>query len=201
MNTHLYSKVDLTEDDKDHSLREDIRRLGRILGDTVRNQHGAAIFDLIERVRQNSIRFRRDADQAARAQLESTLDTLTSDETTQVIRAFSYFSHLVNLAEDQHHVRRTRAHLIAGSASRRGSLAHTIEALYDGGHSTRQLLDFFQTAENQVGTAREIGPVQAVAITQTVKEPADEKFGSGVLALHRPHGLASRHKFRPSTAR
>ncbi|CAN5842098.1 phosphoenolpyruvate carboxylase [soil metagenome] len=147
MNTHLYSKVDLTEDDKDHSLREDIRRLGRILGDTVRNQHGAAIFDLIERVRQNSIRFRRDADQAARAQLESTLDTLTNDETTQVIRAFSYFSHLVNLAEDQHHVRRTRAHLIAGSATRPGSLAHTIEALYDGGHSTRQLLDFFQTAE------------------------------------------------------
>ncbi|QJQ05590.1 phosphoenolpyruvate carboxylase [Undibacterium piscinae] len=147
MNTHLYSKVDLSEDDKDHSLREDIRRLGRILGDTVRNQHGDEIFDLIETVRQNSIRFRRDADPAARSELESTLDSLTNDQTTQVIRAFSYFSHLVNLAEDQHHVRRTRAHLIAGSAARRGSLAHTIEALYENGHSTAQLLEFFQTAE------------------------------------------------------
>lgn len=147
MNTHLYTKVDLSEDDKDHSLREDIRRLGRILGDTVRNQHGDEIFELIETVRQNSIRFRRDADPAALSELESTLDSLSNDQTTQVIRAFSYFSHLVNLAEDQHHVRRTRAHLIAGSATRRGSLAHTIEALYENGHSTAQLLEFFQTAE------------------------------------------------------
>ncbi|WP_422978714.1 phosphoenolpyruvate carboxylase [Undibacterium sp. Ji49W] len=134
-------------DDKDQSLREDIRRLGRILGDTVRNQHGDEVFDLIEQVRQNSIRFRRDADEAARAELETTLDTLTNDQTTQVIRAFSYFSHLVNLAEDQHHIRRTRAHLIAGSAPRQGSLAHTIEALYNTGHSSEQLLDFFQTAQ------------------------------------------------------
>lgn len=150
MNAHLYPKADPSDDgkdDKDLSLREDIRRLGRILGDTVRSQHGDQIFELIERVRQNSIRFRRDADQATRAELESTLDTLTNDQTTQVIRAFSYFSHLVNLAEDQHHVRRTRAHLIAGSAPRQGSLAHTIEALYNTGHSTEQLLNFFQTAE------------------------------------------------------
>ncbi|MFZ6870607.1 phosphoenolpyruvate carboxylase [Undibacterium sp. Di27W] len=134
-------------DDKDQSLREDIRRLGRILGDTVRNQHGDEVFDLIEQVRQNSIRFRRDADEAARAELETTLDTLTNDQTTQVIRAFSYFSHLVNLAEDQHHIRRTRAHLIAGSAPRQGSLAHTIDALYNTGHSSQQLMDFFETAQ------------------------------------------------------
>lgn len=135
------------DDDKDQSLREDIRRLGRLLGDTVRNQHGDEAFDLIERVRQNSIRFRRDADQAARVELESTLNTLTNDQTTQVIRAFSYFSHLVNLAEDQHHIRRSRAHQIAGSAPRQGSLAFTIDALYNTGHSTQQLLDFFEHAQ------------------------------------------------------
>ncbi|MFZ6772696.1 phosphoenolpyruvate carboxylase [Undibacterium sp. SXout7W] len=149
MNAYLLlpSKMNDISDDKDQSLREDIRRLGRLLGDTVRNQHGDEIFDLIEQVRQNSIRFRRDADEAARAELETTLDTLTNDQTTQVIRAFSYFSHLVNLAEDQHHIRRTRAHQIAGSAPRQGSLAHTIEALYKTGHSTQQLLDFFETAQ------------------------------------------------------
>ena len=149
MNAHLHPQLKMNDisDDKDQSLREDIRRLGRILGDTVRNQHGDEIFDLIEQVRQNSIRFRRDADEAARAELETTLDTLTNDQTTQVIRAFSYFSHLVNLAEDQHHIRRTRAHLIAGSAPRQGSLAHTIEALYNTGHSSQQLLDFFQSAQ------------------------------------------------------
>ena len=149
MNAHLHPQLKMNDisDDKDQSLREDIRRLGRILGDTVRNQHGDEVFDLIEQVRQNSIRFRRDADEAARAELETTLDTLTNDQTTQVIRAFSYFSHLVNLAEDQHHIRRTRAHLIAGSAPRQGSLAHTIEALYNTGHSSQQLLDFFETAQ------------------------------------------------------
>ncbi len=134
-------------DDKDQSLREDIRRLGRILGDTVRNQHGEEVFSLIETVRQNSIRFRRDADVAARADLENTLDTLTNDQTTHLIRAFSYFSHLVNLAEDQHHIRRTRAHLIAGSAPRRGSLAHTIETLFSADNATENLTNFFQTAE------------------------------------------------------
>ncbi|MFC3178962.1 phosphoenolpyruvate carboxylase [Undibacterium amnicola] len=134
-------------DDKDQSLREDIRRLGRILGDTVRHQHGEEVFSLIETVRQNSIRFRRDADVAARAELENTLDTLTNDQTTHLIRAFSYFSHLVNLAEDQHHIRRTRAHLIAGSAPRRGSLAHTIETLFASENGAENLNTFFQTAE------------------------------------------------------
>lgn len=134
-------------DDKDQSLREDIRRLGRILGDTVRNQHGDEVFSLIETVRQNSIRFRRDADHAARQALENTLDTLTNDQTTHLIRAFSYFSHLVNLAEDQHHIRRTRAHLIAGSSPRRGSLAHTIETLFAGDNAAQNLESFFETAQ------------------------------------------------------
>lgn len=134
-------------DDKDQSLREDIRRLGRILGDTVRNQHGDEVFSLIETVRQNSIRFRRDADHAAREALENTLDTLTNDQTTHLIRAFSYFSHLVNLAEDQHHIRRTRAHLIAGSSPRRGSLAHTIETLFAGDNAAQNLETFFETAQ------------------------------------------------------
>src|SRR5450830_47969 len=149
MNTHLHPQLKMNDkdDDKDQSLREDIRRLGRLLGDTVRNQHGDEVFDLIEQVRQNSIRFRRDADEAARSELEATLDGLTNDQTTQVIRAFSYFSHLVNLAEDQHHIRRTRAHQIAGSAPRAGSLAHTIESLYNTGHTSEQLIDFFQTAQ------------------------------------------------------
>ena len=53
-------------DDKDLPLRDDIRLLGRILGDTVREQRGAVAFDTVERIRQSSIRFRRDEDGAAR---------------------------------------------------------------------------------------------------------------------------------------
>ena len=59
--------------EKDIPLREDIRLLGRILGDTVRSQEGDAVFDIIEGIRQSSIRFRRDEDQVARRELEAAL--------------------------------------------------------------------------------------------------------------------------------
>ncbi len=135
-----------TSDDKDVQLREDIRRLGRILGDTVRSQHGEEIFNTIELVRQSSIRFGRDGDQAGKQNLETMLDALSNDDMTKVIRAFSYFSHLSNIAEDQHHIRRTRAHLIAGSPPKQGSLAFTMNTLLDRGHTPAQLQEFFQTA-------------------------------------------------------
>ena len=133
--------------DKDAPLREDIRLLGRLLGDTVRDQQGAAAFELIERIRQNSVRFRRDDDIVARRELEDMLDALSRDQTIQVVRAFSYFSHLANIAEDQHHIRRSRAHLIAGSAPREGSLAHALEAaLASGTTDAAGQDDFFDTA-------------------------------------------------------
>lgn len=133
-------------DDKDQQLREDIRELGRILGDTVRSQHGDDIFNIIEAIRQSSIRFGRDGDEVAKQSLEAMLNGLTNDQTTKVIRAFSYFSHLSNIAEDQHHIRRTRAHLIAGSSPKEGSLAYTITMLMERGVTMPQLLAFFQTA-------------------------------------------------------
>ena len=133
--------------DKDAPLREDIRLLGRLLGDTVRDQQGEAAFELIEHIRRNSVRFRRDDDVAARRELEDVLDALSRDQTNQVVRAFSYFSHLANIAEDQHHIRRTRAHLIAGSPPREGSLAHALEEAFDkGGLAAAELVDFFDGA-------------------------------------------------------
>ena len=86
----------------DAPLREDIRLLGRILGDTVREQEGEAVFAIVERIRQKSIRFHRDDDMAARRELEAILDDLSPAQTVQIVRAFSYFSHLANIAEDRH---------------------------------------------------------------------------------------------------
>ncbi|MBR0568733.1 phosphoenolpyruvate carboxylase [Azoarcus sp. L1K30] len=134
-------------EDKDEPLREDIRQLGRILGDTVRTQEGEAVFERIEHIRQLSIRFRRDDDLGARRELEAVLDSLSREQTLHVVRAFSYFSHLANLAEDQHHIRRSRAHLIAGSAPREGSLAHAIGRAFDAGLEARAIADFFASAQ------------------------------------------------------
>ncbi|WP_435628652.1 phosphoenolpyruvate carboxylase [Candidatus Ferrigenium straubiae] len=107
---------------KDLPLREDVRLLGRILGETLREQEGEASFQLIENVRRAAVRFRRTQDDRDREQLEQTLDALSPAETLLVVRAFSYFSQLSNIAEDLHHNRRHRAHLKAGSTPRDGSL-------------------------------------------------------------------------------
>ena len=134
------------QDDKDLPLREDIRLLGRLLGDTVRAQEGEAVFDLVERIRQAAIRYHRDEDRSARRELEATLDSLSRDQTLQVVRAFSYFSHLANIAEDQHHIRRTRAHALAGSAPRDGTLACALARASEAGIGFARLQDFFRNA-------------------------------------------------------
>src|SRR5580700_3196403 len=134
------------DDDKDLPLREDIRFLGRILGDTLRQQKGTAAFDTVERIRQSSIRFRRDEDGGARDELERTLNALPRDEAIHLIRAFGFFSHLANIAEDQHHNRRTRAHAFTPSAPREGTMAHALSSAREAGVSPEGLRAFFAGA-------------------------------------------------------
>jgi phosphoenolpyruvate carboxylase len=136
----------IESDDKDLPLREDIRLLGRILGDTVREQKGVATFETVERIRQSSIRFRRDEDGAARDELERTLNSLPRGEALQIIRAFGFFSHLANIAEDQHHIRRTRAHAFTPSAPREGTMAHALAQAREAGISPDGLRAFFAGA-------------------------------------------------------
>ncbi len=134
------------EPEKDRPLRDDIRLLGRILGDTVRSQEGEAVFDIVELIRQTSIRFHRDEDQGARRELEGILNSLSPKQTSRVVRAYSFFSHLSNIAEDQHHIRRTRAHALAGSAPRPGTMAHALGEARKAGVTSQQLQEFFATA-------------------------------------------------------
>jgi phosphoenolpyruvate carboxylase len=95
-------------------LIEDIRLLGRILGDVIREQEGVDAYELVERIRKLSVAFRRDADHAADRSLKTLLKSLSGQQTVSVIRAFTYFSHLANLAEDRHHIRRRTIHERAG---------------------------------------------------------------------------------------
>ena len=132
--------------DKESPLREDIRLLGRILGDTLREQEGDAVFDLIERTRQNAIRFRRDRDPGARRELETTLNKLDPVRTIAVVRAFGFFSQLANIAEDQHHNRRRRAHLMAGSPPQEGSVALALARGHAAGLPVKKVTEFFRDA-------------------------------------------------------
>ncbi len=126
--------------DKEQPLRDDIRLLGRMLGDAIREQEGQARFDLIERIRLLAVEFRKAANLQAKQQLADLLDGLERDETISVVRAFSYFSLLANIAEDCHHNRRWRAHAIAGSAPKAGTIRHAITALLQAGVSKDAIL-------------------------------------------------------------
>ena len=130
--------------DKDQPLREDIRLLGRILGDTLREQMGAQDFELIETMRQRAIRVRRDGDSDAKRELEQTLNLLDPVRINTVVRAFSFFSLLANIAEDQHHNRRRRVHAMAGSPPQDGSIALAFERA--GGFDAGQLTQFLRQA-------------------------------------------------------
>ena len=118
--------------EKNRPLVDDIRLLGRILGDVIREQEGRAAFDLVERIRQLSVAYRLKSDAQAGRALDRLLKNLSGDQTVSVIRAFSYFSHLANIAEDRHHVRRRDHHERQGHLQE-GSLAMTFERLAGAG--------------------------------------------------------------------
>ncbi len=132
--------------EEDRQLKDDIRLLGRILGDTVREQQGAEIFDLVELIRQTSVRFHRDGDETARHQLENILELLTPVQSAQIVRAYSYFSHLSNIAEDLHNIRRFRSDAIAGVPPGPSTLACALRRCKEAGVTPEQLQAFFDHA-------------------------------------------------------
>ena len=114
--------------EQDRPLVDDIRLLGRLLGEVIREQEGRPAYDLIEKIRQLSVSFRRHDDAQADRQLKRVLGRLSDDQAVSVIRAFTYFSHLANLAEDRHHIRRRLFHERAGHRQP-GSLANAFDRL------------------------------------------------------------------------
>ncbi|MBR1231426.1 phosphoenolpyruvate carboxylase [Bradyrhizobium sp. AUGA SZCCT0182] len=140
-------RANRVEDAEDARLRNDIRLLGRILGDTVRDQEGADVFGLVERIRQTSIRFHRDDDKPARRELEQILDSMSISQTVRIVRAFSYFSHLANIAEDQNNIRQMRARTGPGGAPRASMLAQTLAHARTAGISAADLRKFFASAQ------------------------------------------------------
>src|SRR4051812_42398149 len=111
----------------DAPLRDDIRLLGRVLGEVIGEQAGADVLELVEATRVEAFRIRRS--EADRAELAGRLADLDVRSANHVIRAFSHFSLLANLAEDIHHERRRRFHRREGSPPQPGSLAATFGVL------------------------------------------------------------------------
>lgn len=131
--------------DSERPLVEDIRLLGRILGDVIRTQEGPEAFELVEQIRKLSVAFRRDADHEADKALKKLLKGLPGDRAVSVIRAFTYFSHLANLAEDRHHIRRRAIHERAGH-TQEGSIDVALQRLRWAGITPRSISDMLATS-------------------------------------------------------
>jgi phosphoenolpyruvate carboxylase len=129
-------------DDKENLLREDRRLLGRLLGEVIRDQAGAEALERIERIRQAAVTFRKE--NTSQAELDRLLNALDLDQTMDVVRAFSFFSHLLNIAEDEQQHRRRRAHAHAGSPRRPGSFSHALDEVR--GVGLEKLMAWFSRA-------------------------------------------------------
>ena len=127
----------------DHALFDDIRHLGRLLGDVIREQEGQAMYDIVEKVRQQSVAFHRDGEAQQRRALDRLLQGLSRDQAVSVIRAFSFFSILANIAEDRHALRRRHAHELAGDKPQPGSVRAALDKLRKTGIESAQIEEFF----------------------------------------------------------
>ena len=168
----------------------------------MRDQEGADVFDLVERIRQTSIRFHRDDDRPARRELEVILDGMSISETVRIVRAFSYFSHLANIAEDQNNIRQMRARIASRGAARPGTLAETLSHARAAGFSAADLRHFFagalvspvltahptevrrkSTIDREMEIAALLDRRERVQLTPEEVEASDEQLRRAVLTL------------------
>ena len=169
---------------KNRPLVEDIRLLGRILGEVIHEQEGRAAFDLVERVRRLSVAYRLERDVRAGRELDRLLKSLSAEQTVSVIRAFSYFSHLANIAEDRHHVRRRLHHERLGNRQE-GSLADCLDRLRKAGHGAAEIAAVLQQAH--------ISPVLTAHPTEVQRKSildAERAIAGFVAARDALHGAA-----------
>jgi phosphoenolpyruvate carboxylase len=106
----LLRRQDITFEDKDQALRDDVRKLGAMLGELIREQSGDDLYDFVETARLRAIRRREDNEKPGE-ELATLVAGLESKEALQVIRSFSTYFQMVNTAEKVHRIRRRRDYL------------------------------------------------------------------------------------------
>ena len=134
-----------TRKTSDETLRDDIRHLGRILGDVIREQEGDEVFNLVENARRTAFRLHRG--EAEVGELTALFRDIDPVEATPIIRAFTHFALLANLAEDLHEERLVEEGLDAGEAPRDSSLEATWAKLRDARVPGAEIGSMMKSAE------------------------------------------------------
>ncbi len=117
------------QSDSVEPLRHDIRLLGRFLGEVIEACEGKRVYDTIETLRRTAVKFRREGKEEDGTLLEQRVKRLQGSDPNSVARAFSYFLHLANIAEDRDQNRRQRSRSLSDPTPARGSLRDAIESL------------------------------------------------------------------------
>jgi phosphoenolpyruvate carboxylase len=125
---------------KDEPLRRDINLLGRVLGQVLIEQEGRRLFDAEEEIRLLCKRLRFDYDSGLDGRLRDLIDGLEPNDLNRIVRAFSVYFQLVNIAERYHRVRRSRQYEASpDSPPQRASVASALSRLKDEGMGAEDL--------------------------------------------------------------
>ena len=125
-------RQDITFEDKDQALRNDVRTLGTLVGHLIREQGGEALFDFVEQARVLAIR-RREKNEGEGEDLASFVSDQTPDFAHEVMRSFSTYFQMANTAEKVHRIRRRREYLRDAEQDQPGSLEDTFIKLKAAG--------------------------------------------------------------------
>ena len=136
-----------TGDIKEAPLRRDVRSLGMLLGQVLREQVGDPLFGEVEELRQIAIRRREAQNDEPGQPFSSALGSVHSLDTVQayrLARAFAFYFELINLAETNHRKRRRLSLQLSGEAQR-GSLRGTLRAMRAAGISGEAAVDWLRS--------------------------------------------------------
>ncbi|NNE96496.1 MAG: phosphoenolpyruvate carboxylase, partial [Acidimicrobiales bacterium] len=122
--------------EQDQALRDDIRRLGRQLGQSIARQEGQSFLDLVERVRILSRSLRRDGDEDAGLELTTILADADLVDSMRLVRAFTTYFHLANVVEQVHRIEDLNL-----SKANAGRLSDTIPSLTHKGFSGDDIVE------------------------------------------------------------
>jgi phosphoenolpyruvate carboxylase len=137
----------MTSGDPHKPLRQDVRLLGDLLGETLRTHAGEELFDRVERVRALAKNARAGADQDF-STLAALLRELPVDAAIPLARAFTHFLNLANVAEQHHRIRRRRAYQRDPEATpQRGSCQETFARLLAAGVPPARLYEAVCTVD------------------------------------------------------
>ena len=134
------ARKDISFTAKDAALREDVHTLGALVGEVLRDQGGDDFLQEVEGDRQAAIR-RRDGDPEAAVQLVVRAEGRSPVQAAELVRAFTTWFQMVNMAEKVHRVRRRRQYLNDSSTHQPGGLAECFHRLRSLGYSLEMVLD------------------------------------------------------------